>query len=541
MRTCRGAHQKRERSTTGTVLAGIGLLGALGCGTGADGDDGALAAAPASQAALASIPPGITSVKAAAPTPGGAAGAACSKNVARQNQNGPLMTQPKVFFLFWTSYWASGTGATECTNLTNVWSNMAGDAGFYNQMSEYGIGHGVFLNTSNPSPNLGTKTIVSESTIQSLLTGEIGVNGVPSNDSNTLYVIMMPKGKQSGYDCTSTSCTSLGHHGFATKNNTPVRYAVIEYNASLDTTNTVVSHEIYEAVTDPDEGSGPGGSGVFGTGWRDAGAGTTDEIGDICNLIQQTYHGVVIQQVWSQSSCACRTAPQVAQPTTNVSFDGDAKSDQMVFRPSNGTWFSHPSNGGFDQVTQFGVITDVPVTRDYTGDGKNDVAVFRSGTWFIHPSEGGGDTVVALGSITDVLVPGDYTGDHKADIAVYRPSTGTWTVRPSGGGVQIVMQFGVSTDLPVPGDYTGDGKVDFAVFRPSTGQWFVRPTSGGGDIVTQFGVSTDMPAPGDYTGDGKFDVTVFRPSTGQWFVHPSNGGGDIVTQFGVSTDMIPFR
>lgn len=219
-------------------------------------------------------------------------------------------------------------------------------------------------------------------------------------------------------------------------------------------------------------------------------------------------------------------------------FERDGKTDWMLYRPSNGTWFVRPSNGRSDIAMQFGVSTDIPVPADYDGDGQTDYAVYRpsTGTWFIRPRAGGWDKVMQFGVSTDRPVPGDYDGDGRADYAVYRPSTGTWFVRPMAGGADKIMQFGVSTDKLVPADYDGDGRTDYALFRPSNGTWYLRLSRGGADQVMQFGVSTDLPVVGDYDGDGRADYAVYRPSTGTWFVRPMAGGADKVMQFGVSTD-----
>jgi hypothetical protein len=226
-------------------------------------------------------------------------------------------------------------------------------------------------------------------------------------------------------------------------------------------------------------------------------------------------------------------------------FDGDGKADITVFRPSTGQWFVLQSSGSVATYS-WGLATDQPVRGDFDGDGKIDLAVFRASTgqWVICKSSTNftGDVVYSWGLSTDVPVPGDYDGDGTTDIAVYRPGTGEWLILQSSGGFTSysVHTLGLSTDVPVQGDYTGDGKTDIAVFRPSSGQWFIlqSDTGFGSSTVYSWGLATDTPVPADYDGDGKTDPCIFRPATGQWFILKSsaNYASYALYSWGLDTD-----
>ncbi|MET0752072.1 MAG: FG-GAP-like repeat-containing protein [Pyrinomonadaceae bacterium] len=218
-------------------------------------------------------------------------------------------------------------------------------------------------------------------------------------------------------------------------------------------------------------------------------------------------------------------------------FDGDAKTDISIFRPSNGQWWYLKSSDGGNAAFQFGNSSDKMAPADFTGDGKTDVAIWRpsTGEWFILRSEDFSYYSFPFGINGDIPAPADFDADGKTDAAVFRPSNSTWYINKSTGGT-IIEQFGISGDVPVVADYDADGKSDIAIWRASAGQWWIQRSTLG-TIAYTFGNSADKPVQGDYTGDGKADVAIWRPSTGEWFILRSEDASYYSVPFGMNGDI----
>jgi len=103
---------------------------------------------------------------------------------------------------------------------------------------------------------------------------------------------------------------------------------------------------------------------------------------------------------------------------SNASSSASSSADIAVFR--NGIWYIQRSRDGFIGI-QFGQAGDKPLPADFDGDAKSDLTVFRpsNGVWYVNRSTLG-FTGVQFGSSTDRLTPTDYDGYKRVDFAVYR-------------------------------------------------------------------------------------------------------------------------
>ncbi|MCC6932776.1 MAG: VCBS repeat-containing protein [Deltaproteobacteria bacterium] len=228
-------------------------------------------------------------------------------------------------------------------------------------------------------------------------------------------------------------------------------------------------------------------------------------------------------------------------------FDGDKKSDVTVSRVDGKNrlnWFIKRSTNRSLYNKIFGYSRDTPVIGDYNGDGKDDLALWRAGTWFVL-YEDGQRTSKTWGAAGDIPMPQDYDGDGKTDLAVWRSSNRTWYIKNSGYAsgraprATTTLAWGASGQTPVAGDFTGDGRADLGTFDPITATWYVRDVLNRNSFVSVvWGSPNDIPKVGDYNGDRIADLTAINSDTYVW-AHDYRNGQTTTKIWGESLDLIP--
>ncbi|MGZ3438676.1 MAG: hypothetical protein ACXVDD_04145, partial [Polyangia bacterium] len=183
--------------------------------------------------------------------------------------NGALIPNVKVVTIFWGT--TNNVQYAYKDKLAQYYDAVSNSAYFdwlieYNATA-YKLGRGGLLATfADPSPP--AKTTISDTTdLQPYLSGLIDAGKIPKPDADTLYMVHLPGSVTVSGGAAGTTCKdNCAYHYFFTKGADEVRYSVIPDQNSgacstnqacplslpaLDRLTIVASHELVEAVTDP--------------------------------------------------------------------------------------------------------------------------------------------------------------------------------------------------------------------------------------------------------------------------------------------------
>jgi len=210
------------------------------------------------------------------------------------DNNGKLLIHCRVVLIFWGTAWGNAGTSPSASAFTNALTGIV-TGPWGTQLGQYrGIGpmsvEQTALVTNSDPPTRFTNT-----DIQTMLRAQIdnGTLPVPDNAIDRLYCVLMPTGRSSG------DTTFVGQHQNFDRNGIRVYYAWVTNDGTLTGGNSipkVFSHELAEAVSDPDLGSGI---------LVDVGTDTNEEIGDVCNNTFSTINGAAQEAYWSNADNRC--------------------------------------------------------------------------------------------------------------------------------------------------------------------------------------------------------------------------------------------
>lgn len=264
-------------------------------------------------------------------------------------------------------------------------------------------------------------------------------------------------------------------------------------------------------------------------------------------------------------------------------FNNDQRSDVIMYRPGTGICYVGFSNGDGTFRTVYASASGIAgydfqsnndrlEVGDFNGDGKSDLLLYRPGTGLYYvavslgngsfstiyaPTPGSGIAGFDLKDSRDRIKVGDFNNDQKSDVIMYRPGTGICYVGFSNGNGTFSTVYASASgiagydlkstsDRIETGDFTGDNKDDLLLYRPGKGMFYVTeslgsgyfstiyapeknsgitgftPVSGTGLEEAEFANHVDRVSIGDFNADMKKDVLFYRPGTGLCNIGISN-------------------
>ncbi|HEY0639064.1 MAG TPA: DUF2961 domain-containing protein [Pseudonocardiaceae bacterium] len=178
--------------------------------------------------------------------------------------------------------------------------------------------------------------------------------------------------------------------------------------------------------------------------------------------------------------------------------------------------------------------TPVPTVSDLTGDGRDDAVAFARGTAadvLVAASTGSAFGAAArwhdfFAADTEIPLTGDVNGDGRDDAITFTrgAAADVFVALSTGSGLGTGTKwhdfFAIDTEIPAVADVNGDGRDDIVTFtRGSLADVYVALSTGSSFAPSSkwhdhFAVGTEAPLVGDVNGDGRADVVTLTGGTG---------------------------
>ncbi len=312
----------------------------------------------------------------------------------------------------------------------------------------YGVGRGTSSAGATDNTALNKTTGITDGWIQQEIQVMINANQLQKPDANRLYVVYVEPGVVIRLGADSSATSFLGYHGaFAGKTSTgaavDIHYAVISYPGGVNpsyssqgfTSNfneqtAVTSHELAEAVTDPNVN-------YKALGWYDDQK--NGEIGDLTR-ITVSFNGYVVQEVVNQND-------QPMDPNGNTTVGLTAPQNVTVKALSSTTaslsWNAVTGTQGY-RVFQVNGSQSVLVGTLSASTTSVQINGLTAGSTVSFKVEAYNGATVADSSVVSVTLTADRLGTPRLTATVLNSTSVqlNWTAATGTQGYRIYVSDG---------------------------------------------------------------------------------------------------
>jgi hypothetical protein len=275
------------------------------------------------------------------------------------NHGGALLPHVEAQAMFYGSDWTANPYFGQAVRLSGFLGNIV-NSSYMDMLTKagYGVGRGTISPGDLYGVTVDKTQPLDDTQIQTALKSEISLGYLQRPDANRLYVVFVEDNVaiQAGTEMSTTNI--FGYHSAFQANfgSVPydIHYAVIAYpggsiplstatgNVSnlshswlsdFDTMTLTASHELAEAVTDPNIG-------YKTLGWNDDGLLTDGEVGDICNSQTVYLNGYAVQRIADQNDQAMTPAGATGVNPVNFVLTRDGN---LYVSSSAGLTFALPN------------------------------------------------------------------------------------------------------------------------------------------------------------------------------------------------------
>jgi hypothetical protein len=220
------------------------------------------------------------------------------------DHGGPVLRAAQLFLIYWGNAWTAPPPSAPTHDQISRAVETLVTGPYLTGLSQYrdinpaSVRGSAVITTSEP-PNEFSDDDVTE-----FLDAQLGTGAVagPGPDNQTLYYVIMPTGVHS-----DTDGELAGKHSYYERHDQPIHFVWTADSSSISTATRTMSHELVEAVTDPEGRSVLGVRGsCIDPGWC--------EIADICETTTLIY-GIAVRPYWSNLARDC-IAPYLDQADT---------------------------------------------------------------------------------------------------------------------------------------------------------------------------------------------------------------------------------